>query len=266
MTRVLRCTLVVVATALAVAAPTAPAAQAAGTVEAVGAAEYRYWSYWQGTDGGWSYAPVGGPARPADGSVWGWRFTVGLEGSAPSPRVDADFASICADTAPVDGHKRVGLVVDYGVSADAPEGESPPAGPRSECVQLPVSANGYDVLGAVTDVRPNSAGLVCGISGYPAQECGAFLGEAAAEPETAPAAEPETGPAAEPESQPPPASGERSDTRSATGGAEDAGAQDVPTSVPAAGNGGFPAAPVLGLGLVALIGGAAGVRAWRARR
>jgi hypothetical protein len=165
---------------------------------------------------------------------------VGAEGAAPEPRAEADFAGICADTAPVDGHKRVGLVVDYGVPADAPEGESPPSGPRTECVTLPTSANGYDLLDAVTDIRPNSAGLVCGISGYPAQECGAHLGEPAADPETP----------------------------SPPGDEDDAGAQDVRTSAPpeADGGGGFPAAPVLGLGLVALIGGAAGVRAWRGRR
>ena len=59
---------------------------------------------------------------PADGAVSGWRFEIaGESGAARPPRIAPDFAAICGSTAAVAGSKRVALVIDYGVPADAPE-------------------------------------------------------------------------------------------------------------------------------------------------
>ena len=51
------------------------------------AAAYRYWSYWLGAEGGWTFSNVGPAFRsPADGTLEGWRFSVsGVQGNhAPS--------------------------------------------------------------------------------------------------------------------------------------------------------------------------------------
>ena len=134
------------------------------------AAAYRYWSYWLGAEGGWTFANVGPAFRsPADGSLEGWRFSVsGVEGNH-APSFAADFEAVCADTAPEDGRKRVAVVVDPGVAADAPEGEQPP-GAWAMCVVAEPRATGYDVLRAAATVRAER-GLICGIGGYPARGC-----------------------------------------------------------------------------------------------
>lgn len=134
------------------------------------AAAYRYWSYWLGAEGGWTFANVGPAFRsPADGSLEGWRFSVsGVEGNH-APSFAADFEAVCADTAPEEGRKRVAVVVDPGVAADAPEGEQPP-GAWAMCVVAEPRATGYDVLRAAATVRAER-GLICGIGGYPARGC-----------------------------------------------------------------------------------------------
>lgn len=134
------------------------------------AASYRYWSYWVGGSA-WTYAGQGASRVPPDGSVDGWRFVVSpATGSSKPPRASAGFQALCGDTDPVAGQKRVGVVIDYGTDDDAPPGEQPPAGPAGACVVLPPSANGYQVLAALTSLRVES-GLVCGITGYPATGC-----------------------------------------------------------------------------------------------
>ena len=148
-----------------------------GTVGAwgAGAAEatsYRYWSYWIGGGDGWSFSTQGAARRPADGTVDGWRFSVSEASSSTTPpRREPSFARICGDTAPVAGSKRVGLVVDFGTTSDAPPGETPPA-LLARCVVVPEDANGYDVLSTAVTLRTQD-GLVCGMAGYPATECGA---------------------------------------------------------------------------------------------
>ena len=134
------------------------------------AAAYRYWSYWLGADGGWSFANVGPAFRsPADGTLEGWRFSVsGVEGNH-APSFAADFDAVCGDTAPEEGRKRVAVVVDPGLAADAPEGEQPP-GAWAMCVVAEPRASGYDVLRAAASVRAER-GLICGIGGYPAGGC-----------------------------------------------------------------------------------------------
>jgi len=45
----------------------------------------------------------------------------------------------------------------------------------SDCVVVPAGSVGLDVLRSVLDVRAGDSGLICGIAGYPAQECGAEI-------------------------------------------------------------------------------------------
>ncbi len=133
---------------------------------------YRYWSYWHaGADSTqWRYAAEGSGTRiPEEGSVEGWRFGIAADTDTSQPDLDPDFASVCEGVEVVDGQKRVAVVIDFGSSLEAPEGESP--GPlQTACVVAAVSATGLQVLQQVTAVRMD-AGFVCGIGGYPAREC-----------------------------------------------------------------------------------------------
>jgi hypothetical protein len=156
---------VAVATALIWLATPPTAAQAQGDV-------YRFWGYYQWSDGGWGFAPTG-PAetRPTDGAVEGWRFAVA--GAEPRvPRADGDFELICGSADTAEGQKRVAVVIDFGSAADSEDGSQPPAA-RGACAVVAEDATGSDVLTeAVGDVRLDQSGLVCGIAGYPAQGCG----------------------------------------------------------------------------------------------
>ncbi|MCZ3387457.1 MAG: hypothetical protein LH630_10960, partial [Actinomycetia bacterium] len=134
------------------------------------ATSFRFWSYWLGSDDGWAFSSQGASRRPADGTVDGWRFAISeASSSTTTPRRSPSFARICGSTDPVDGNKRVGVVIDFGTTADAPDGETPGA-LISRCVVAPEDANGYDVLAAVVALR-SDGGLICGMNGYPATEC-----------------------------------------------------------------------------------------------
>ena len=154
---------VAIAVAVVIGAPAAQAQTA-----------YRYWSYWSVGDGAWSFATLGpASAVPPDGAVEGWRFAVTTEQAsaqdAPRPAAGAAFADVCGSTAPVEGSKRIALVLDFGEPGDAPSGERPPA-TVTECVVADADASGYEVLSAVAQVRTED-GLVCGIDGFPAAGC-----------------------------------------------------------------------------------------------
>ncbi|MFJ3963980.1 SCO2322 family protein [Streptomyces sp. NPDC090036] len=142
------------------------------------AAGYRYWSFWDGAAGGkWVYATQGPSlARPADGAVQGFRFSVSKDAAAQAaqPRAAADFEAVCGATAPAEGRKRVALVIDFGVPEDAPAGETPPgAAPRTACAQVAPDATAAEALASVAKpLRYNNAALLCAISGYPKQGCG----------------------------------------------------------------------------------------------
>lgn len=172
-----------IVTALAVAA--AVVVPSAVLPAASQAAAYRYWSYWLGTDAGWSFANVGPAFRsPADGTLEGWRFSVsGVEGNR-MPTFAAAFDAVCGDTAPEDGRKRVAVVVDPGVSADAPEGEQPP-GAWAMCVIAEPRATGYDVLRAAATVRAQR-GLICAIGGYPTRGCADVIADPTPTPTKSP--------------------------------------------------------------------------------
>ncbi|MEV8564446.1 SCO2322 family protein [Streptomyces sp. NPDC051322] len=143
----------------------------AGPAQAAG---YRYWSFWDRTDGTWQFATQGpSSARPADGDVQGFRFAVSADSQdASKPRGAADFDTICAGTPAVDGAKRVALVIDFGTLADASGGAKPPA-ERTACAQVSPDATSAEALAAVAKpLRYNSAALLCSIAGYPRTGCG----------------------------------------------------------------------------------------------
>ncbi len=151
----------------------APAAHAQG---------YRYWSFWTRDGGSWTYATQG-PAtfRPADGDVLGFRFSVSRDSAddAAQPRGASGFAAICDDTPAQQGSERVALVVDFGTTADAPEGETPPK-PRTVCARIAPDATAADALAAeAKPLRYNSAALLCAIDGYPAVGCGEHVSDSA---------------------------------------------------------------------------------------
>jgi hypothetical protein len=158
------------------------------------AAGYRYWSFWQSTDGRWTYATEGpATARPADGSVHGFRFSVSEDsGDSAKPRTAPDFEAICAKTPAKDGTKRIALVIDPGTATDAPRGETPPA-PRTACVQTDEAATTAEALARIAKpLRYNSHALLCAISDYPKSGCGEQV--SGQEPAAASASEPEPEP------------------------------------------------------------------------
>jgi hypothetical protein len=146
-------------------APTDPGAAASDSL-------YTYWSMWTGgTD--WKYSELGGAqTTPADGTSIGWRWGVGPNaGITELPRAAPNFDAACASTLAAAGHKRVAVVIDSGTPAEAPSGSTPPA-TTTGCASVPTNANGLQVVGAVSSLRQNSSGMVCGIGGYPASGCG----------------------------------------------------------------------------------------------
>ncbi|TDW23515.1 SCO2322 family protein [Kribbella kalugense] len=144
----------------------------AGTVATTAQAEdgYRFWGYYQWTNGSWAFSQKGADAFvPADGGVEGWRFAVG--GAKPRvPRAAGDFDAICGKTPAETGKKRVALVVDSGTPEDAVSGDTP-APATGTCVVTAPKSNGAQILAAVAPVRIEK-GLTCGIAGYPSKGCG----------------------------------------------------------------------------------------------
>ena len=177
LTRVLRAAITLFLVVLAGGVIAAPAQAAA----------YRYWGYYQLTNGAWTFAQTG-PAQsvPKDGTVEGWRFAVADESSTRTPRATPTFDALCASTAVKAGTKRVGLVIDYGRPADAADGAEPPA-LRAACVAVPEKATGSDVLVAADATLRLDKGLTCAIDGWPAAGCGEKV-----DPVPAPAASPDT--------------------------------------------------------------------------
>lgn len=138
---------------------------------------YRYWGYFQAAKGAtsWTAATTGPSVALNDGDVEGWVFTAsGNDTPATPPMMDPSFSDLCSSTSAVSGKIRVGLVVDFGSGDIAPQGETPKEF-FSDCVVVPKGANGLAVLQSAFDVRSDKSGLICGIAGYPAQECGAQI-------------------------------------------------------------------------------------------
>ena len=148
-----------------------------------GAKGYRYWGYFQATAGAsaWSAAMTGPSVEVKDGDVEGWIFVFSSNDiPAVTPMMDPDFATLCGETPETSGKIRVGLVVDFGAGNIAPDGEIPNEF-FSDCVVVDKGSLGLDVLEAALDVRAGDSGLICGIAGYPASECGAEIDEPVAE-------------------------------------------------------------------------------------
>ena len=148
------------------------------------AAAYRFWGFYQLSNGQWTFAQKGSDQTvPADGSVDGWRFAVGDESSTRLPRAVLTFEAICASTPAVSGSKRVGVVVDYGRPADAEDAATPPA-PQAVCAVVPTAATSTDVLAKAGELRIEK-GLVCAVAGYPATGCGGPVKQVSAEAKAA---------------------------------------------------------------------------------
>lgn len=153
-------------------------------------ASSRFWGYYQLTDGAWAFATTGADQQtPADGSVEGWRYAVGDLATPRLPRAVATFEQACATTPATPDTKRVGVVIDYGRQADAPEGAGEPPAARVACAQVPTAATGAQVLAAVAEVRVED-NLVCGVDSFPATGC--FEEVATPSPEVTAADEPVT--------------------------------------------------------------------------
>lgn len=138
---------------------------------------YRYWGYFQAASGAttWTAAMTGPSVAVNDGDVEGWVFTASSNDiPAAAPMMDPDFAELCGATSEVAGKIRVGLVVDFGAGEIAPEGDIPNEF-YADCIVVPEGSVGADVLAAALDVRVGDSGLICGIAGYPSQECGAEI-------------------------------------------------------------------------------------------
>jgi len=138
------------------------------------AAGYRYWSFWDYDAGHWTYATQGpAAARPSDGAVQGFRFSVSEDsGDSAKPREAVSFPVICARTPAQEGKKRVALVLDFGTAADAPSGETPPTR-RTACARVPADGTTADALASVAKpLRYDANALLCAIGGYPEKGCG----------------------------------------------------------------------------------------------
>ncbi len=151
-----------------------------GTASSAQAADvYRYWGYYTVTDGAF-VAQETGPsgATPNDGDIEGYRYAAPADFKNPNlPRADlgvVTFDAVCGDKTASAGDKRVAVLLDYGVEADAADGETPPD-PEALCAVVPEKFNGLQTLQSVApDLRTQKSSfgpLLCGISGYPATGC-----------------------------------------------------------------------------------------------
>ena len=147
------------------------------------AADYRYWTFWVTTNDSWSYANEGaGTLKATDQMVTGWKFAItGADNGLP-PTESAVFAQLCPDTSEQAGTLRVAVVVDFNDQATAPEGETPPSPNVVSCVTVNEGQTAADALNAAgLEVRAND-GFVCGINGYPKEECGLEIAATTSDP------------------------------------------------------------------------------------
>jgi hypothetical protein len=135
---------------------------------------WRYWGYYQAAPGAtkWTAAMTGPTVDIEDGAVEGWSFVFSSD-DIPStpPMTKPNFAAICGKTKADKDTKRIALVVDFGSKVYAPKGEKVQK-TITTCVRTAKTSQGIDVLGMVLKVRAAKSGLICGLNGYPAKECG----------------------------------------------------------------------------------------------
>jgi len=147
------------------------------------AADYRYWTFWVTTNDSWSFANEGaGTLKATDQMVTGFKFAItGADNGLP-PTESAVFAELCPDTSEQAGTLRVAVVVDFNDQATAPEGETPPSPNVVNCVTVKEGQTAADALNAAgLEVRAND-GFVCGINGYPKEECGLEIAATTSDP------------------------------------------------------------------------------------
>jgi hypothetical protein len=150
------------------------------------AADYRYWTYWVTTNDSWSFANFGAADKEnslaTDQMVVGFKFAItGADNGLP-PSESAVFAELCPDTSEQAGALRVAVVVDYNDQSIAPEGETPPSPNVVSCVTVNEGQTAADALNATNlEIRAND-GFVCGISGYPKEECGLEIASTTTDP------------------------------------------------------------------------------------
>jgi hypothetical protein len=154
------------------------------------AADYRYWTFWVTTNDSWSFATEGaGTLKATDQMVTGFKFAItGADNGLP-PTESAVFAELCPDTSEQAGALRVAVVVEYNEQSIAPEGETPPSANVVSCVTVNEGQTAADALSAANlDVRAKD-GMICGISGYPKEECGLEIASTTSDPTTIATAE-----------------------------------------------------------------------------
>jgi len=135
---------------------------------------WRYWGYYQAAPGAtkWTAALTGPTVDLEDGAVEGWSFVFSSDDIPSTPPIaKPNFESICGKTKADKDTKRIALVVDFGAKAYAPKGEKIPK-TITTCVRTAKTSQGIDVLGMALKVRAAKSGLICGLNGYPAKECG----------------------------------------------------------------------------------------------
>lgn len=140
---------------------------------------YRYWAYFTVTNDKFVAQAVGpSSSKPKDGSIEGYRYAAPTDFNNPNvPRADlgkVTFDSVCGDKEAGADQKRVAVLIDYGVEADAAKGAEVPA-PEALCAVVDKKATGLQTLQAVApDLRTEKSSYgpsLCGISGYPATGC-----------------------------------------------------------------------------------------------
>jgi hypothetical protein len=166
------------------------------------AADYRYWTFWTAgpviqcsvAEGAteqtceelpaateWQFAQVGAQdIQLRDQSITGWRFAISTPDGSEPPVEAPDFAALCPDLAePAEGELRAAVVIDFGSPDIAPPGDTPPSPNQVGCVTLEAGQNAADALILASGEVREDQGLVCGIDGYPSEECGAEVDAAA---------------------------------------------------------------------------------------
>lgn len=197
---------------------------------------FRYWGFHQSKDGAWAFSQKG-PAQvtPKDGDVDGWRYAIAGESTdSRVPRTEVTFDELCADTPKQPDTKQVGVVLDFGLADEAPDGASPPPA-RGECAVVDTEANSAQVLAEVAEVR-DEKGLVCAIDAFPASGCGDQVSEEPDVPNPEPTVELLIGGA----------------TPTPTGGANGE-ADEVHAVSGRPSDGDFPVLPVVGGGILVLL-------------
>jgi len=139
---------------------------------------YRFWLFFTADDGAYTFSATKGvgAVTPEDGTFIAFRWAAPEDFNKPNePRIDlatVTFDSVCADTPAVEGQKRVGVLVDFGVTEDAGGATIPEA--TAECAQVPTDATAFQALQKVAELRSKNLGgpFVCAIDGFPASTCG----------------------------------------------------------------------------------------------